>query len=66
MLSLYTPLDKLVGREIEVRFGGDTYTGVLSGLYTAHGVALLVLVTGSAAEHHIPLAAAVVVCRPQA
>lgn len=63
MLSLYTPLDKLVGREIEVRWQGETYRGVLSGLYTLQGVALLVLVAGSADEWHIPLAGAAVVQR---
>lgn len=64
MLSLYTPLDKLVGRDVEVRFQGELYKGVLSGLYAVQGVALLVLVGAGAAEHHIPVAGAVVTSQP--
>ncbi len=63
MLSLYTPLDKLVGREVLVQFHDETYQGVLAGLYTVQGVALLVLVAAGAAEQHIPIAGAVVTSR---
>jgi hypothetical protein len=63
MFTAYQSLDKCIGKEVLVRMGAQESQGILAGLYTLHGVPLLVLVQGSGAgtrEQHIPLAQAVV------
>lgn len=63
MFTAYTALDKCIGKEVHVRTGVGEYRGMLAGMYSAQGVALLVLVQGNGAgaqEQHIPLLHAVV------
>jgi len=62
----YTPLDRCIGKEITVRFGQENYTGMLSGIYTLHGVPMLVItpMEGGGVEQHIPLPNAMVFVNP--
>ena len=61
MFAPYTPLDKCVGKELKVRFDREEYQGLLAGLYTLGGSAIMVLTPlhGAGAEIHIPVAGAV-------
>lgn len=62
MFTAYTPLDRCLGREVQVRSGGESYKGMLAGIYEFGGQSILVLTPMSepGAELHIPLAGAVV------
>lgn len=62
----YTPVEKCVGKELKVRFEGEEYTGLLAGLYTSAGVAMIVLtpMREGGGEIHIPMARAVVIVKP--
>jgi hypothetical protein len=65
MFSAYTPLDRAIGRELTVRMGGETYTGMLAGIYTLHGQPMLVItpMEGGGLEQHLPLSQVVVTLR---
>jgi hypothetical protein len=65
MFAPYTPVDKCIGKEVTVRFGGDKYVGMLAGVYVTNGLSMMVLTPLSEAgtEIHIPLPGAVVVIR---
>jgi len=65
MFTAYTPLDRCIGKEVQVRSGGESYTGMLTGIYRVEGMAILVLtpMNGGGLEQHIPLNGAVVQIR---
>lgn len=67
MFRAYTPIEECVGKEIQVRSGGEVYVGMLAGVYQAAGMPILVLtpMAGGGVEHHIPLANAIVSIQPQ-
>jgi len=62
VFTAYTPIDKCVGREIEVHSGGETYRGMLAGIYSFGEQTILVVtpMTEPGVEWHIPLGGAVV------
>jgi hypothetical protein len=61
----YTPVDKCVGKELSVKSTGETYVGMLAGVYHLGGTPVLVLtpMAGGGAEVHIPLPGSVVTVR---
>lgn len=65
MFSAYTPIDRCIGKELSVRVNGEDFVGMLAGVYTTHGLAVLVLtpMQGGGKEQHIPLQSAVVTVR---
>jgi hypothetical protein len=67
MFAPYTPIDRCIGREISVRTGGETFTGMLAGVYHLGGVPVLVItpMDGRGMEQHIPLPGAVVTVRQE-
>lgn len=65
MFAPYTPIDKCIGKEIAVRFGGESFAGMLAGVYNMGGIPVMVLTPmhGGGTEQHIPLTGAVVTIR---
>lgn len=65
MFAPYTSIDRCIGKELRVRTAGEDYVGMLAGVYTLHGLTVMVLtpMTGGGTEQHIPLQGAVVTVR---
>lgn len=66
MFTAYTPLNRCIGKEVRVRTGGEDYVGMLAGIYSVEGIAILVITPmgDAGAEQHIPLQGAMVQVRP--
>ncbi len=62
MFAAYTPIEKCVGKEVRVRAGGEEYVGMLAGVYTTQGLAVMVLTPKQegATELHIPVLGSVI------
>lgn len=62
MFAPYTPIDRCIGKELVIRTGALEYTGLLAGVYTIHGLAVMVVtpMKGGGTEVHIPLPGSVV------
>lgn len=65
MFAPFTPLDRCIGKEITVRMAGEEHVGMLAGVYQLGATPVLVItpMQGGGAEHHIPVAGAVVTVR---
>ena len=65
MFAAYTQLDRCIGKEVTVRMNGENFSGMLAGLYTLHGLSIMVLTPANAGglEQHIPVQNAVVTVR---
>jgi hypothetical protein len=62
MFAAYTTLDKCISKEIRVLLAGEEYVGMLTGVYSLYGQAVLVITPlgGDGVEQHIPIVGAVV------
>jgi hypothetical protein len=66
MFAPYTPLHGCVGKEVTARLAGETFTGILAGLYYLSNTPVIVItpMAGGGAEQHIPVVNAVVTVKP--
>lgn len=65
MFSAYTPIDKCIGRGVQVKVGKSEYSGMLAGVYHLGSMPVLVItpMNSGGLEQHIPLQGAVVTIR---
>jgi hypothetical protein len=62
LFAAYTQIDRCIGKEVTVRINGENFTGMLAGVYTLHGLSIMVLTpaNGGGLEQHIPVQNAIV------
>lgn len=67
LFASYTPVTQCIGREVQVRTGGESYRGMLAGIYEMGGQSILVLtpMDEGGTEYHIPLQGSVVVIQQE-